>query len=310
MKSAAKVFIWIGMIIQCVLIYPIIIGFLALRKIESATSKNELQSIGIITTLFCSLLGGVFMLCLNENDLSSTPNLSSSPNGIITYKKTFVENHRNPDLDKAFYNARIIIIVLVYTLLISVLTSLPFSILALNIYYGLTSIPMIIASTEILIIAIFLLFYIRNKHTLSSKTEGLIIGMTCLSVLQLVFCTLSNYVFAYNGYGQELYYSNITNDYYYDWQYKIPCYEYPEYWVIFGIAFLTLTLSLFILFLSKKTKQTRSDIPYIYKKEKKVIITSNLELELLEVKRLLDNGTITNQEYDNLRSKITDKYYK
>lgn len=42
MKQTAKVFIWLGMIFQCVLIYPIVIGILALKKIDEAQSTDEL----------------------------------------------------------------------------------------------------------------------------------------------------------------------------------------------------------------------------------------------------------------------------
>lgn len=83
MKKASKVFIWLGMIFQFFLIYPIVIGILALKKIDTARTKNDLQNLGIITTLFCSLLGGVFMLCIEDSDLC--PSIET-----ITTKKTIV----------------------------------------------------------------------------------------------------------------------------------------------------------------------------------------------------------------------------
>ncbi len=70
MKTAAKIFIWIGMILQCFLIVPIIIGIIALRKIDDAYSASELKGIGVATLFLCSLLGGIFMLCMSDSSLT------------------------------------------------------------------------------------------------------------------------------------------------------------------------------------------------------------------------------------------------
>ena len=70
MKTAAKVFIIIGMIIGFWMILPIIFGALSLGKINSATQKSELIGLGICTLIFCSVLGGIFMLCIPEEQLN------------------------------------------------------------------------------------------------------------------------------------------------------------------------------------------------------------------------------------------------
>ena len=70
MKTAAKVFIIIAMIITFWLIIPIIVGSIALNKLKTAQSKNELTGIGICTIFFCSLLGGIFMLCISDEELA------------------------------------------------------------------------------------------------------------------------------------------------------------------------------------------------------------------------------------------------
>lgn len=80
MKKASKVFIWLGMIFQFFLIYPIVIGVLALKKINRASTREELQTFGIITTLFCSLLGGVFMLCIENEDLKDNNVINNDTN--------------------------------------------------------------------------------------------------------------------------------------------------------------------------------------------------------------------------------------
>lgn len=68
MKTASKVFIIIGIIVGFIWIIPPIVGFIALSKINSAKCKNDLVVTGIFTMLFCSLLGGIFMFCIPEED--------------------------------------------------------------------------------------------------------------------------------------------------------------------------------------------------------------------------------------------------
>lgn len=70
MKTAAKVFIIIGMIFGFWRILSIIFGALSLGKINTATKKSELVGLGICTLIFCSVLGGIFMLCIPEEQLN------------------------------------------------------------------------------------------------------------------------------------------------------------------------------------------------------------------------------------------------
>ena len=61
MKTAAKVFIIIGMICQFYLILPLIFGFIALSKMK----KNEL-TIGwkVCTLIFVNIIAGILLLCM------------------------------------------------------------------------------------------------------------------------------------------------------------------------------------------------------------------------------------------------------
>ena len=70
MKTAAKVFIIIGMVFGFYLIFPLVIGILALKKLDEAKTKDELILMGILTLILCSLLGGLFMLLVKEEDLA------------------------------------------------------------------------------------------------------------------------------------------------------------------------------------------------------------------------------------------------
>jgi D-alanyl-lipoteichoic acid acyltransferase DltB (MBOAT superfamily) len=46
-----------------------VVGGIALKKLSVAKTKSELLPIGICTIIFCSLLGGIFMLCIPGTDL-------------------------------------------------------------------------------------------------------------------------------------------------------------------------------------------------------------------------------------------------
>ncbi len=61
MKTAAKVFIILGMIFGFFMIFPIVIGIFALKKLEEG-KKEELLLWSILTLFLCSFLGGIFML--------------------------------------------------------------------------------------------------------------------------------------------------------------------------------------------------------------------------------------------------------
>lgn len=69
MKTAAKVFIILGMVFEFWLIIPLIVGGFALAKLNKATSKSELTVNAVLVLLFCNLIGGILMLCLSDEDL-------------------------------------------------------------------------------------------------------------------------------------------------------------------------------------------------------------------------------------------------
>ena len=70
MKTAAKIFIIIGMVCGFWCIAPLIVGFFALDKLESARTKNELAGMAICTLLLCNTIAGILMLCMPESELA------------------------------------------------------------------------------------------------------------------------------------------------------------------------------------------------------------------------------------------------
>lgn len=94
MKTAAKVFIVLGMIFGFILILPIIFGALSISKINSATQKSELVGLGVCTLLFCSLLGGIFMLCIPESELQPAT-ANSAPTNSAPIQNNYIANTKD-----------------------------------------------------------------------------------------------------------------------------------------------------------------------------------------------------------------------
>ena len=65
MKTAAKVFIIIGMITMFWCILPLIFGGIALNQMKT---QKPSTGICVCVLLFCNLLGGIFLLCSDESE--------------------------------------------------------------------------------------------------------------------------------------------------------------------------------------------------------------------------------------------------
>lgn len=67
MKTAAKVFIIIGMICGCWTILPLVFGIIVLVKM-----KNDQLTTGwkVVTLIFVNLIGGILLLCAKDEPAS------------------------------------------------------------------------------------------------------------------------------------------------------------------------------------------------------------------------------------------------
>ena len=68
MKTAAEVFIILGMISGFAAIIPLVVGIIALTRLDEAEDSADIIGIGILTFFVCSPIGGVLMLCLSDDD--------------------------------------------------------------------------------------------------------------------------------------------------------------------------------------------------------------------------------------------------
>lgn len=215
MKQASKVFIWIGMILQCVFIYPIVVGVLALKKIDEAKNANELQTLGILTLLFCSLLGGIFMLCIKDEEMSKN-NVSTE----------IVETKPSSQSEKVI---KMITMIGIYLSCLLVVLSIIFNIVGCMNCSGLTYIPLILNIFQILLLIPIIIMYSLNRNTLTFASSSLLIVFTLLSIatIPLSFFT------------------------YYDWTYGGPW----QYMTVFVLGCVITIISVVLLILNFATKQ-------------------------------------------------------
>jgi hypothetical protein len=71
MIKTTKVFIIIGIIFGAPLIYPVVLGILAIKKLNNAETTEELTTWGILTIFFVSFIGGILMLNVKQKDIDS-----------------------------------------------------------------------------------------------------------------------------------------------------------------------------------------------------------------------------------------------
>ena len=68
MKTAAKIFIILGMIGGAIAILPLIFGGITLSKMKKATCKSDMMVWGILDIFFVGLIGGILILCVSDED--------------------------------------------------------------------------------------------------------------------------------------------------------------------------------------------------------------------------------------------------
>lgn len=103
MKTAAQVFIIIGMVCGFWVILPLIFGGIALSQM----SKGQRPSTGIsvCVLLFCSFVGGILLLCAKDEDFYKPgTNYGYNPNMNNGYNPNMNNNAYNPNANTGYSN--------------------------------------------------------------------------------------------------------------------------------------------------------------------------------------------------------------
>ena len=85
MKTAAQVFIIIGMVFGCWMILPVIFGGIALSQMSKGQRPSTGMSVCVL--LFCNMIGGILLLCAKDEDF---------------YKPNMMNNGYNPNMNNGY----------------------------------------------------------------------------------------------------------------------------------------------------------------------------------------------------------------
>lgn len=270
MKKTAKVFIWIGIVCQFFLIYPIIVGILSLQKLEEARKKDEILTIGIFTLLFCNLIAGIIMLTMTDRDLVQHSAVKSMKDVSHISYSPFSLLHKIMSL----------------SILGVVLMSYIFSMIPL-IHFADAFIPFIL--NFVLIVASILLIIIAFSKKKNNKLFALvscgIIGLSIATItLSILHCC-----------GLALIDGSP--------------FDMPDLDILIGCIVcsgIIMIMAGILFFTSLKNKQNI----IIEKEEVREPTSNyGIEAELEEVKSLFEKGLLNEEDYDLAKREIIKKYY-
>ena len=285
MKTAAKVFIWIGMILFGGMIFPIVVGVFALKKLDEAP-KEEVTQFGVITLFFCSFVGGLLMILL-ANEASDTCNAP-----VVQYEKEPLSIEEQKALNaSAAGKTRIGMYALILIAILKLIVLIALFALGEGIDFWEGLFFKIFTIGEIIALVVPISVYFYNKQWLNKS--GYIVLLVCL-VLFVAFGLLGfslSYLLIWQDYGDRGYYN----------------YTYQEVAIMNGLATFAFILFLIATVLYILLLVWNRKILHTTKKHK--IVKSVLEVKLAKIDLLLANGTITQNEYDKLREGIITKYY-
>jgi len=113
MKKAAKIFLVIGMVLTFFLIYPIVLGIIAYRKLdEENISRDDLVLWGILSLFFVSPVAGLLILLLKPEDFDQSQSINGdkkhtsknyAADRLVQLKKLFDEGVIN---EHAYYKKK------------------------------------------------------------------------------------------------------------------------------------------------------------------------------------------------------------
>lgn len=103
MKTAAQVFIIIGMVCGFWLILPLVFGGIALSQMGKGQRPSTGMSVCVL--LFCSFIGGILLLCAKDEDFYN-PNMNNgyNPNMNNGYNPN-MNNTYDPNANNGYNNA-------------------------------------------------------------------------------------------------------------------------------------------------------------------------------------------------------------
>ena len=193
MKTAIKTFIWIGMLTCGILIVPIVVGAIALKKLNADAPKKDMLGIGALTLIFCSWIGGLLML-VSAHEMPDTENADGAR---IEKEATGIEAESGKKAGVATLVSMCILVMLASSELL-------FSVIFIPLGAGKLLILLSMAESVILFVPI--IFYFCNKQKVGKREYAaslcsFVLGLACMLVF-VIRCVANGFddsMFGQNG---------------------------------------------------------------------------------------------------------------
>lgn len=99
MKTAAQVFIILGMVCGFWAILPLIFGGIALSQMSKGQRPSTGMSVCVL--LFCNMIGGILLLCAKDEDFYK-PNMNNGYNPNMNGYNPNMNNGYNPNMNNGY----------------------------------------------------------------------------------------------------------------------------------------------------------------------------------------------------------------
>ncbi len=323
-KLASKILIIISMVLTWYLIFPLVIGFFALKQLEECRQAKELTTIAIITLICCNTIAGIIMLCMKDEDLldngttqNNADNLfndvtttnTAHPVSDTTATVTDKENSTEQSTSPTHKVIKLLTIICFCVTLVAVIMYFVFAIIGASNYNGSTWLSVTVSSLQLISITTIVISYFKNKQSFSSVGKILVLVFISLSLLALIFALVSYCGGVYETYGYYDYtYNYTTGKYYRQYVTDHRSYLYEYIFCIACAGTNILTSLLLLLFSLLKIKQGSKNSGQ--KSATTLQRKATMESELTNAKLLLEKNIITEEEYNKIRQTIIDKYFK
>lgn len=270
MKNFAKIFIWIGMIFHCLLIYPVAVGVIALQKLNDARKKEDIQTISILTLLFCNMVAGIVMLTMTDKDLYENNTKAAN-----IYPKQNMHN------DYTLLHKILSIVILGIVLLSYLFSMVPL------INFGDAFIPFIL--TNVLIVASIVLIIMAH----SKKKNNKICSFISLIIIAFSFAVIVLSILHCCGLA-------LIDGNYYD----MPNIDILVGCIICSVIIIVMASIMFFTLINDNEETVIS-----VEEKITTTLSYGIEDELEEVKSMFEKGLFNEQDYNLAKQKIMNKYY-
>ena len=221
------------------------------------------------------------MLNIKEEELNNARSIPGSK--VILYRQESVSYEENPNFDLGKMNAKKSIKRWMCVLLLLLVAAIPCLGVGVGETEGYIAFSFVWTIISFILYIILLICYKVKKSVLSKFTNRLLQIIAVISATGLLLSIIFGMVEAVR----------ITGP-----------------WCVIGGILVLFSCAIIyrILYLSYTTKQAEGVEPEMVKKVT-YIETSNVEIEIEQLKRLLEKEMVTEEEYQEIRKSILKKYY-